>query len=77
MKHRLFVYGANPQPFRGPVRREIPLPVTVQELAKIGIPARKIPRVQDELRRLIVANPALCSRAVALALAKRIAGCLV
>ena len=52
MKHHLFVWGTNPQPFRGKADSSIVLPISVEEMARIGIPARKIPRVQEELARL-------------------------
>ena len=44
MKHHLFVWGTNPQPFRGKADSSIVLPISVEEMARIGIPARKIPR---------------------------------
>ena len=43
MKHHLFVWGTNPQPFRGKADSSIVLPISVEEMARIGIPARKIP----------------------------------
>ena len=55
MKHHLFVWGTNPQPFRGKADSSIVLPISVEEMARIGIPARKIPRVREELQRLIAA----------------------
>ena len=51
MKHHLFVWGTNPQPFRGKADSSIVLPISVEEMARIGIPARKIPRVREELQR--------------------------
>lgn len=62
MKHHLFVWGTNPQPFRGKADSSIVLPISVEEMARIGIPARKIPRVREELQRLIAADPALRDR---------------
>ena len=50
-------------------------PFTIKELARIGIPARKIPRVQQELARL-TADKTL-TRAELAALAKQIAGLLL
>ena len=45
----------------------------VEEMARIGIPARKIPRVREELQRLIAADPALRDRKMVLQLARQIA----
>ena len=42
-------------------------------MARIGIPARKIPREQEELQRLITADPALRDRKMVLQLARQIA----
>ena len=72
MKHHLFVWGTNPQPFRGKADSSM-LPISVEEMARIGIPARKIPRVREELQRLIAANPALRDRKMVLQLARQIA----
>ena len=52
MKHHLFVWGTNPQPFRGKADSSIVLPISVEEMARIGIPARKIPRVREEMARI-------------------------
>ena len=49
------------------------LPISVEEMARIGIPARKIPRVREELQRLIAADPALRDRKMVLQLARQIA----
>ena len=73
MKHHLFVWGNNPQPFRGKADSSIMLPISVEEMAHIGIPARKIPRVREELQRLIAADPALRDRKMVLQLARQIA----
>ena len=72
MKHHLFVWGTNPQPFRGKADSSIVLPISVEEMARIGIPARKIPRVREELQRLIAADPALRDRKMVLQLARQI-----
>ena len=45
----------------------------VEEMARIGIPARKIPRVREELQHLIAADPALRDRKMVLQLARQIA----
>ena len=77
MKHRLWISGTNPQPFRAPADPAGPLPVTVEELRSIGIAPRKIPRVQEELRRLIAADPSLRERRTELKLARKIAAQLI
>lgn len=73
MKHHLFVWGTNPQPFRSKADSSIVLPISVEEMARIGIPASKIPRVREELQRLIAADPALRDRKMVLQLARKIA----
>lgn len=73
MKHQLFVWGTNPQPFRGKEDEHIVVPVSIEEMHQIGIPARKIPRVRAELQRLIEKDPALQDRRIVLQLAKQIA----
>lgn len=77
MKHRLWISGTNPQPFRAPADPAGPLPVTVEELRSIGIAPRKIPRVQQELRRLIAADPSLRECRTVLKLARKIAAQLI
>lgn len=52
------------------------LPVTAAELARIGIPARKIPRILRQLAELYRSTPALSSRKVMLHLAKSLAALL-
>lgn len=52
------------------------LPVTAAELARIGIPARKIPRILRQLAELCRSTPALSSRKVMLHLAKSLAALL-
>lgn len=52
------------------------LPVTAAELARIGIPARKIPRILRQLAELCRSTPALSSRKVMLRLAKSLAALL-
>ena len=52
------------------------LPVTAAELARIGIPARKIPRILRLLVELCRSTPALSSRKVMLRLAKSLAALL-
>lgn len=65
-----FTFGANPYALLTRGRPAQPAPFTAAQLARIGIPARKIPRVQAELARLA---PQLPDRAVQLKLAKEIA----
>lgn len=47
--------------------------VSLQELARIGIPARKAPRVMQELQALAAADPSLRGRETLLKLARHIA----
>lgn len=49
------------------------LPVTAQELARIGIPPHKLRRVRQELARLVTLDPALRDRKVLLKLARKLA----
>lgn len=70
-------YGFDVRAVRGEYTPQRPLPVTPQQLAAVGIPARKLPRVQEELARLADADPALRSRATLLKLARQIAAQLL
>lgn len=47
-----FVWSLNPLAVRRLGRSGGKPPLSVAELARLGIPARKIPRVQEELTRL-------------------------
>lgn len=69
------VWGVDPLAASKLGRQEEKPPFTQKELARIGIPARKIPRVQQELARL-TADKTL-TRAELAALAKQIAGLLL
>lgn len=65
------LYGFNPHRLRRLAGAPLGAsPFTAAQLARIGIPAHKIPRVQEELARLA---PTLPDRAVQLQLARRIA----
>lgn len=66
-----FVWSINPLAITRLGREAGPCPCTVAELARIGIPARKIPRVQAELTRL--AADGRLDRPALLALAREIA----
>ena len=55
MKNWKIGLGVPPQPARKPAC----LPVSAAELARIGIPARKIPRILGELAALLQADPGL------------------
>lgn len=72
MKHHLFVWGTNPQPFRGKADSSIVLPISVEEMARIGIPARKIPRVRGKSAAPDCSGPALRDRKMVLQLARQI-----
>ena len=52
-------------------------PLSKQDLAALGIPARKIERVQAELARLALQDNRLLDRGTLEALAKQIAGTLL
>ena len=66
MKNWKIGLGVPPQPAQKPAR----LPVSAAELARIGIPARKIPRILGELTALLQAVPGLAGRPTALRLAR-------
>lgn len=66
MKNWKIGLGVPPQPAQKPAR----LPVSAAELARIGIPARKIPRILGELTALLQADPGLADRLTALRLAR-------
>lgn len=66
------IYGFNLNRLRRVTEPERRPPVTAVELARIGIPAGKIPRLLQELGRLQAADPSL-DRAALLALAKPLA----
>lgn len=66
MKNWKIGLGVPPQPAQKPAR----LPVSAAELARIGIPARKIPRILGELTALLQADPGLSDRPTALRLAR-------
>lgn len=66
MKNWRIDLGVPPQPAPKPAR----LPVSAAELARIGIPARKIPRILGELTALLQADPGLADRPTALRLAR-------
>lgn len=66
MKNWKIGLGVPPQPAPKPAR----LPVSAAELARIGIPARKIPRILRELTALLQADPGLADHPTALRLAR-------
>ncbi|MDD4850078.1 MAG: hypothetical protein PHO10_05200 [Gemmiger sp.] len=59
--------GLQTPPTGGPA-----LAVTAVELAKIGLPARQLPRLLAELQRLVAADPTLNRRPTLLRLAKNL-----
>lgn len=65
------VWGFTPKALQREEQAEKGSPLSAEELAALGIPARKIPRVQAELARL-AADPALEQDALPL-LARQIA----
>lgn len=67
------IYGFDPHAVQKTGPQPPHAPVTVRDLAAIGIPPRKIPRVREELDRLAAADPALRDPALLLKLARRLA----
>ncbi len=69
------IYGANARRLHQLTRPDetIATPLSAQELADLGIPARKIPRVQEEIARLALQDNCLLDRAVLQKLAGEIA----
>lgn len=67
------IYGFDPRAVRGDPPTGAPLPITAKDLMRIGVAAHKIPRVREELARLVVADPSLRGRATLLKLARQIA----
>ena len=51
--------------------------ITLQDLGRLGIPARKAPRVMQELQALACADPSLRGRKTLLRLARQIAAQLL
>lgn len=74
MKKLLAGFGMQSLPGNGRTVR--PLPVTRLDLAKMGIPARKIPRVMRELQRAADASPHLEDRVTLLRMARAFASVL-
>lgn len=52
MRHSDFIYGVNPHSILTMGQEKYPSPLSVRQLGKLGIPARKVPRIQEELGRL-------------------------
>ena len=73
MKRSSLIYGFNPYALRSAGRNDPLVAVSLQELARIGIPARKAPRVMQELQALAAADPSLRGRETLLKLARHIA----
>lgn len=71
-EHTRFFQAGMVLPDRPPAP-DRPLSVGEAELARVGIPARKIPRVLAELRRQAAACPALDRPGTLCALARQIA----
>ena len=79
MPDRKLVYGFDYrklQDLTAPAER-IAAPLSKKELAALGIPARKLGRVQAELARLALQDNRLLDRELLGALAKQIAGMLL
>ena len=57
MKRSSLIYGFNPYALRSAGRNDPLVAVSLQELARIGIPARKAPRVMQELQLYVYLLP--------------------
>lgn len=63
------IYGFDPTALRRLTQEPAEPPFTREELFRLGVPARKIPRVQEELARLA---PRIRNRATLMKLARAI-----
>lgn len=77
MKRSSLIYGFNPYALRSAGRQDPPVAVSLRDLARIGVPARKAPRVMRELMALASADPSLRGRDTLLKLARHIAAQLL
>ena len=77
MKRSSLIYGFNPHALCSAGKDFVPVAITPRELGRIGIPARKVERVMQELSRLVQADPALDDPAVLTGLARQIAAQLL
>ncbi len=79
MPDRKLVYGFDYRRLQNLTTPDEPIaaPLSRRELAALGIPARKLERVQAELARLALQDNRLLDREVLGALAKQIAGTLL
>ena len=68
------IYGADPHALQSTGPQPLPSIVTAAELAKLGIAPRNIPRIRQELARLVDADPALRDHATLIKVAKQLAG---
>lgn len=73
MKRTSLIYGFNPRALHAAGRPQAAVDITLKELARLGVPARKAQRTMEELRALAAADPALGERKTLLALAVQIA----
>lgn len=77
MKRSSLIYGFNPHALCSAGKDFVPVCITPRELGRIGIPARKVERVMQELSRLVQADPVLDEPAILLGLARQIAAQLL
>lgn len=77
MKRSSLIYGFNPHALCSAGKVFVPVCITPKELGRIGIPARKVERVMQELSRLVQADPTLDEPAVLLGLARQVAAQLL
>ena len=77
MKRSSLIYGFNPHALCSAGKVFVPVCITPKELGRIGVPARKVERVMQELSRLVQADPTLDEPAVLPGLARQIAAQLL
>lgn len=77
MKRSSLIYGFNPHALCSAGKVFVPVCITPKKLGRIGVPARKVERVMQELSRLVQADPTLDEPAVLLGLARQIAAQLL
>ncbi len=77
MKRSSLIYGFNPHALCSVGQDFVPVCITPRELGRVGVPARKVERVMQELSRLVQADPTLDEPSVLLGLALQIAAQLL
>lgn len=77
MKRSSLIYGFNPHALCSVGKEFVPVCITPKELGRMGIPARKVERVMQELSALAQADPSLDTKPTMAALARQIAAQLL